>query len=34
MKNLNPIIYYGFREQIEAGEIPPYFVLTADMPTT
>jgi hypothetical protein len=31
MKHLNPI-YYGFREQVEAGEISPHFVPTADMP--
>ena len=31
MKHLNPI-YYGFREQVEAGEISPHFSPTADMP--
>ena len=31
MKYLNPI-YYGFREDVEAGEISPYFVPTVDMP--
>ena len=31
MKHLNPI-YYGFREQVEAGEILPHFIPTADMP--
>jgi len=31
MKHLNPI-YYGFREQVEAGEISPHFVPTMDMP--
>jgi transposase InsO family protein len=31
MKHLNPI-YYGFREQVEAKEVAPYFVPTADMP--
>jgi len=31
MKHLNPI-YYGFREQVEAGEISPHFIPTVDMP--
>jgi len=31
MRYLNPI-YYGFREVVEAGEVPPWFVPTVDMP--
>jgi len=31
MRHLNPI-YYGFREEVEAGEISPHFVPTVDMP--
>jgi hypothetical protein len=31
MKHFNPI-YYGFKEQVEAGEISLRYVPTADMP--
>jgi len=31
MRHLNPI-YYGFREEVEAGEISPHCVPTVDMP--
>ena len=31
MRHLNPI-YYGFREEVEAGEMSPHFVPAVDMP--
>jgi len=31
MKHLNPI-YYGLREEVEAGETSPHFVPTVGMP--